>query len=178
MLNFDGSIKASDLAEQMDVPMTTKKINRTLITVDGFDNLMYKNNGLTCHENSYAVNIKSHSYPYYIKDTDASLAYDHCKSTFFDLARIIVEVYGFAGYTVEGKNLGWLKPIVSNGTSFNPVSITLEEKISFVEYIQQKKMENCFEALKMLKSNLEKILTHSSTLDEVNNNLERFIEGK
>jgi hypothetical protein len=125
------------------------------------------------HEGSYALNIKYYAHRHYMSDEDFSEAYDIAKKAFFDQVEFIIAHYGFKGFSVEGKNSGWLKPITETNKT---VQTVFDDYLTFEEYLVQDKIYHMFEMIKEQQRGIKNILEYSETLDDFIQNIESYEE--
>ena len=127
---------------------------------------------VTVHEGSYALNIK-HRFTYHsMPDEDYESAYEYAVRVFFNRATELVSTFGYSGYSVEGRNGGWLKPIYGKHQT---VKASYDDYISYVEYVEQHKMFSMFELLKKDFDTLSKLLKYSKTYEEFETHIESYL---
>lgn len=153
-------------------------MNEVMVDFYGYKNLLHSGNAAFCiHDGHYSVRIKSITYSHYIQGDDASLAYDHCQKTFFEMVDMITDIFGYKGYSVTGRSGGYIEPLIEGYQRFKPMDGLLDEYISFDEYVIQKKLDAYAEIILKIKKNIEDIYRYSKDLNQLIDLIEKIHEG-
>lgn len=90
----------------------------------------------------------------------------------------ITKLYGYCGFSVEGRSGGWLKPLVEVGSYSFAKAIAADpgDYISFNEYLIQKKFESYAEEIIKVKETIETALRYSRSLEQLEKLLSEIFE--
>jgi len=123
------------------------------------------------HSGDYALNIKYYSRHYDMSNEDFEIAFEKAEELFFIQAEHIILSYGFAGYSLDGRSSGWLKPI---DIQYNEIKYPDDEYITFEEYVSQIKINSMFELVKEQFNNIKQILEKSKNIEQFNELIEGY----
>jgi hypothetical protein len=149
-------------------------LSKAFITVLGYKNKY----SVMTHDGKYAMNIKYYSSMYLMNEYDSNQAYNLAAEAFFNLASKVCRVYGYGGYTLEGRSGGWLVPFYTNehtNSKITYITATADDYISFDEFCQQEKISSLFSLLKGIKNDLTKMIQYSNSLEEFEKNLLEYL---
>lgn len=150
------------------------KVSETWLTVVGHKNKY----SATTHEGKYAMNIKYHGINRLMSDEEYIQAYDSATEAFFNTASEVCRIYGYGGFTLEGRNGGWLAPFYTvdhTPSKMAYVVPTANDYIFFYEFCQQEKVSSLFSILNGVKNDLIKLLQYSNSLEEFEKNLLEYL---
>ncbi len=150
------------------------KVNEAFLTVIGYKNKY----SVTTHEGKYAMNIKYHGVTRLMSDEEYIQAYDLATESFFNTASEVCHIYGYGGYTLEGRSGGWLVPFYTvdhTPSKMAYVNATANDYIFFYEFCQQEKVSSLFSILNGVKNDLAKMLQYSKSLEEFEKNLLEYL---
>jgi hypothetical protein len=139
----------------------------TYLAVIGYGNQY----NVQSHSGHYALNIKYHSRYYDMSNEDFEIAFEKAKELFFIKAEYILLSYGFAGYSLDGRSEGWLKPI---DIQYNPIKYPADDYLTFEEYISQVKINSMLELVKQQFNNIKQILEKSKNIEQFNELIESY----
>lgn len=147
------------------------------ITVEGYKNLCLSGD-IKVHEGSYAINIKTDVYPRYLDEDSGNFCIDYMQQSFFDLVELTARAFGYAGFSVEGKSGGWLKPITDFNNQFKTIRAVDTEYVDYYDHIIQEKFWQFSEVIVNLKKKLEFILEYAKSTEQVITLTRRLIENE
>lgn len=146
-----------------------------MVVFNGHKSLLtYGGVSMSIHDGEYAVDIKSKTIPVFLINNQE--AYDIASKIFFDVVDQVTNIYGYNGFSIEGRNGRWLKPLIEINGSFKAIKADLDEYISFNEKIVQHRFESYATKIIGIKEDIELVYANSKTIDEMIDTLNRMYE--